>query len=50
MDLRQIHREDVLIPRSDNFEGQSQRSKVNVTRDKNGIFRPFGGLRAVYVW
>ena len=27
------------------------RSKVNVARDKNGIFRPFRcGLRAVYVW
>jgi len=30
-----------LIPRSDEFEGQSQRSKVKVTRDINGIFRPF---------
>jgi len=25
-------------------------SKVKVTKDKNGIFGPFGGLRAVYVW
>ena len=24
--------------------------KVKVTRDKNDIFGPFGGLRAVYVW
>ena len=24
--------------------------KVKVTRDKNGIFGPFGSLRAVYVW
>jgi len=27
-----------LAPRSDTFEGQGQRSKVNVTKDKNGIF------------
>jgi len=24
--------------------------KVKATRDKNGIFGPFGGLHAVYVW
>ena len=34
----------------DEFEGQGQRSNVNVTRNKNGIFVPFGGLHAVYVW
>ena len=39
-----------LVPRSDEFEGQGQWSKVKVTRDKNGIFGPFGGLRAVCVW
>ena len=27
-----------LVPRSGEFEGQGQRSKVKVTRDKNGIF------------
>ena len=31
-----------LVPRSDEFEGQ--RAKVKVTRDKNGIFRPFRRL------
>ena len=25
-------------------------TKVKVIRDKNDIFGPFGGLRAVYVW
>jgi len=40
-DLRQIHTKDVLLPRSDEFEGQRQRSKVKVTRHKNAIFRPF---------
>ena len=41
-----------LVPRleSEEFEGQGQKSKVKVTRDKNCIFGPFGGLRAVYVW
>jgi len=34
-----------LVPRSNEFEGHGQRSKVKVTRDKNGIFGPFGGLR-----
>jgi len=29
------------FPRSDEFEGQGQRSKVKVTRDKDGILRPF---------
>jgi len=39
-----------FIHRSDEFEWQGQRSKVKVTRDKNGIFfGPFGCLRAVYV-
>ena len=36
-----------LVPRLDEFEGQSQRSKVKVTGDKNAFFGPFGGLRAV---
>jgi len=49
-DLRQIHTEDVLVPRLDKFEGQCERSKVKVTRDKNGIFGPFVGLRAIYVF
>jgi len=42
-DLRQIHTEDVgyLVPLLDEFEGQGQKSKVEVTRDKNGIVRPF---------
>jgi len=48
--LSQIHTEDVFVPRTDEFKGYSQRSKVNVTKDKNGIFGPFGGLRAVYVY
>jgi len=40
-----------LVPRSDEFEGQGQRSNVKVTRDKQAaFFGPFGGLRAVYVW
>jgi len=39
-----------LVPGSDEFEGQIQKSNVKVTRDKNGIFCPFGGLRAVYIW
>jgi len=30
-----------LVPCSDEFECQGQRSKVKVTRDKNGFFRPF---------
>ena len=36
-----------LVPRSDEFEGQGQRSKVKVTRDKNGIF---AALSAACVW
>jgi len=31
-----------LVSRSDEVEGQDQRSKFKVTTDKNGIFRPFG--------
>jgi len=30
-------RKTCLVPRSDEFEGQGQRSKVKVTSDKNGI-------------
>ena len=39
-----------VLPLWDEFEDQGQRSEVKVARDKNGIFGPFGGLRAVYVW
>jgi len=41
-----------LDPRSDEFEGRGQRSKVKGQghRDKNGIFGPFRGLCPVYVW
>jgi len=39
-----------LVPRSDQFEGQAQRSKIKVTRDKKAFVGPFGGLRVVYVW
>ena len=35
-----------LAPCSDEFECEGQRSNVKVIRDKNGIFGPFGGLRA----
>jgi len=31
-------RRTCLVPRSGEFEVQGQKSKVNVTRDKNGIF------------
>jgi len=34
MDLRQIHREDVLVSRLDEIECQGQRSKMKVTTDK----------------
>jgi len=45
--LRQIHMEDVFGPSL----GRIWRSwsKIKVTMDKNDIFLPFGGLRAVYV-
>jgi len=33
-----------------NVKVKGQGSKVTVTRDKNGIFRSFGGLLAIYVW
>jgi len=33
-----------LVTRSDEFESQGQWSKVKVTRDKNGISGPFGGI------
>ena len=46
--MRQIHRKTCLVPRSDEFQFQGQRSKVKITRDKNDIFGPFGGLCAVY--
>jgi len=44
MDLCQIHTEDVFGPLLDEFEGQGHQGQ------KNGIFGPFGGLSAVYVW
>jgi len=37
-----------LIPHSDEFEGQGQRSGSPGT--KNGIFPAFGSLHAVYVF
>ena len=40
-DLHQIHTEDVFGSSLGEFEVQGQRSKVKVTGDKNGIFRPF---------
>ena len=49
-DLRQIHKDNVfdsLVPRSDEFEGQGQRSRSPGT--KTAFFGPFGGLRVVYV-
>jgi len=45
MDVCQIHPEDLFGPSL----GRVLRSKVKVTRDKNGIFQPFGSLHAVYV-
>ena len=50
-DLRQIHTEDVFGPSLGRV--WKLRSKVkgqSHQRQKNGIFGPFGGLRAVYVW
>jgi len=48
MDLHQIHTEDVF---GSSFRWVwMSRSKVKVNTDKNGIFDPFGSLRAVYVW
>ena len=44
-DLRQIHREDMFGPSLRRI--WMWESKVKVTRDKSGIFGPFGGLRAV---
>jgi len=40
----------VFGPGLDEFECKGQKSEVKVTRDKNGVFGTFGGLRAVYVW
>jgi len=38
----EISREPLcMVPRSDEFECGGQRSKVKVTTDKNGTFRPF---------
>jgi len=52
-DLRQIHMEDMLGPSLGRVHGRHVWSlvwkslKVKVIGDKNGIFDPFGGLRAV---
>ena len=45
-----LTRKTCLVPPSDKYEGQGQRSKVMVTRDKKAFFGPFGGLREIYVW
>ena len=37
-----------LVPRSEEFEGQNQRSRTPGI--KNSIFGPLSGLSAVYVW
>jgi len=42
-------RKTCLVACSEEFEDQGQISKIKVTRDKNGIFRPFRRLRSVYV-
>ena len=44
-DLREIYTEGVW-----SLARTSLKVNVKVTRDKNGIFGPFGGLCAVYVW
>ena len=38
-----------FVPRSEEFERQGQRSKVKVTRDKNGIFGPFEAVLRLVV-
>ena len=44
-------RKTCLVPHSDEFEGQGQRSRSQRTkRLKAAFFGPFGGLRVVYVW
>jgi len=45
--LCQIHMEDVFFPCSDEFEGQGQRSKAKVTRDKK---QHFSALSTACVW
>jgi len=40
-------RKTCLFPRLDEFECQGQRSKSPETKD--GIFGPFGGMRAVHI-
>jgi len=37
-----------LVPHSDEFEDQGQRSKVKIIRDKTVFFGSFGGLHVVY--
>jgi len=46
------HGRRFMVPRSDEFEGQGQISKVKVTRDtKTAFFGPnFGFLRAMCAW
>jgi len=41
-------RNTCLVPRSNEFEGQGQRSRS--PRTKTAFFGPLGGLRAVYFW
>ena len=41
-------RKTCFVPCLDEFEGQRQRSRLPGIKD--GIFWPFGGLRAVYIW
>jgi len=41
-------RKTCLVPRSDEYEGQGQRSRLSGT--KTAFFGSFGGLHAVYVW
>jgi len=45
-------RKTCLVHHLGEFEGQGQRSKVKVTKNKNktAFVSKFGGLRAVYVW
>ena len=47
-DLRQFHTEDVFGPSLGHV--WRSRSKVKFTRDKNGIFGAFSGLREFYIW
>jgi len=39
-----------LVRRSEEFEGQGQRSKIKVHGQKTTFLGPFGGLLAYYIW